>query len=92
MFQFSKKNHIESIEESKTKVQVYKEMDLEIPSPPPEICKPKVRVCTKPQRPPSSGIETSEIRKNLNSARNNTSSKITRRLRSLVNDHRDVPM
>jgi hypothetical protein len=92
MFKFSKKGQIEDIEESKVKIQVYKEMDLEIPSPPPEICKPKVRVCAKPQRPPSSGIETSGIRKNSDSVRNNTSSKTTRRLRSLVNDHRDVPM
>jgi hypothetical protein len=65
-----------------------KEICLDIPSPPPEIIKPKIRTITKPSRPCTPIISQAIENKPMITS----SGKVSRRLRSFVTDHRDTPM
>ena len=65
-----------------------KEIDLEIREPSPEACKPKIRAVIKPSRP-STAVANDKI---LVTQPKKADGKVSRRLRSLVADHQDIPM
>ena len=85
MFNISKKKGEDAKLEENEEI---KEIDLEIHSPPPEVVKPKIRAIIRPSRPNTSAIIQQPEVFNIVKA----NGKMSRRLRSFVNDHRDIPM
>ena len=68
-----------------------REEELEIPSPTQETVRPKVRGVIKPCRPSTPNNSSNIIETNITKTVN-AKGKVSRRLRSLVQDHRDLPM
>lgn len=83
------KGEIEA-EEKKNNAKVLSDEEIEVPSPKIEKnAKPMIRSVIKPSRPstPNIILQDSHPTKNIKA-----NGKVTRRLRSLVKDHRDLPM